>query len=324
MLHALVHRPGEGVVRVSQLEEIQRAVAQPDNVLWVDFEGRSEASDTVLEEVFGFHPLAIEDVYRSDHRPKVEDYDRYLYIIAQELKTGDLNVDEPDYVEMDLFLGPNFVVTHHAESSTAAATARAAIVKTPEIMAQGATWVAHAILDRLVDRFLTLPPVYEQEVDRLEVQVLFGRSAQTVLGEILDLTRAMNQHRRMAVRQREVLKRLALAEFDEVAVAAKPFFRDVEEHAGEFVEGLDALREELAGVFNAFHSLASHRMNEIMKLLTLISTIMLPLTFLAGVYGMNFDNMPELHWAYGYYALWGVMAATTATMVLYFRYRRWL
>ncbi len=320
MLNILYASPGKQVERLDTPAEVKEALAKPDGCLWVDIQGRSSASDAVLREVFGFHELAIEDVYKDSQRPKVEDYDEYLYLIVHGLKPG-WTLGEIQFQEIDLFLGPRFVVSHHSEDMPEVDVTRDAILKVEtSVMDRGAVWLAHMLVDRLVDSQRPLADAYMDEIDHVEASVLKGGDE---LANIIALTRGLQRIRRMVLVERDVVGRLARAEFDEIPAEAKPFFRDVHQHLLELNEGLELQREELNAVFNAFHSLSAHRMNDIMKVLTLVSTIMLPLTFIVGVYGMNFDNMPELHWSFGYYGIWVLMLVTTVVMTIYFKFRRW-
>ncbi|MDF1660713.1 MAG: magnesium/cobalt transporter CorA [Planctomycetota bacterium] len=304
-----------------QAKELNEVLDDKESVVWVDIQGRTPDSDTILADHFGFHSLAIEDVYNERHRPKIEDYDDYLYIIFRGL------VDEPELkevhtIELDLFLGQNFVVTHHSEALKSISGIRASIAENKcKAMPKGAAFLAHRILDKLTDRYLPLSEQLEDEISEIERSVLAGGDE---LVRIVDLKGGLQRFRRLVIAQRDLAGRLARAEFDEIPAAAKPFFRDIEEHFGQLTEQLEDLRVDLSAVFDAFHSLSAHRMNEIMKVLTLISTIMLPLTFLVGVYGMNFKNMPELDWRWGYLAVWVVMIGIVVGQLTYFRKRDWL
>lgn len=316
-----VYRAGAAAVEeVETFQEAQAALEEAGTVLWADLEGRSEDSDELLREVFGFHPLAIEDVYKERHRPKVEDYDRYLYLIVRTVYDAS-DLEEVSTAELDLFLGRNFVVTHHSIPMPSLDTVRNRLARGTSPMSEGAVFLAHAIIDRVVDGFIPLTDRVMLEVDRLEAETLAGRDE---LARIVGLKGSLHRLRRLSASQRDVLARLARAEFDEVPDEARPFFRDAHEHQVQVTEVFEHERDELNAVFDAFHSLSAHRMNEIMKVLTLISTIMLPLTFLAGVYGMNFKHMPELEWQYAYPSLWGVMIALSVGMVAFFRKRGWL
>jgi magnesium transporter len=321
----LVNTPSLGVTALTTVEEAREALKDPAATVWVDFDCRSAESDALLSTLFGFHPLAIEDVYKEGHNPKVEDYERYLYIVVQAL-TRDREWDLGDILttEVDLFIGKNFVVTHHAGALPAIDAVREpTLARGKNHMARGPTFLAHAVLDSIVDRFAPMAERLEQEIDALEIKVLRGTD-ETVLARILELIRNLHHLRRVALRQRELLERLARAEFALIDREARPFLRDVHEHFKDFTESLEIMRDDLASIFNAFHSLASQRMNEVMKVLTGVSTIMLPLTFIAGIYGMNFDNMPELHTQHGYFFVLAVMIGGGAGMFLYFRRRGWI
>lgn len=316
--------PGRGVVALEKEDELRAVLGDPASTVWVDFAGRSRESDSILEHVFGFHPLAIEDVYQEFHRPKVEDYERYVYLIVQCLdRERDWALEHVGMVELDLFIGRNFVVTHHAGRIPALEAARAAVEKDGAPLTKGPVFMAHGILDRAVDHFRPLPRPLAELIEELEVQVLTDPSP-ALLERILELTRSVQQLRRIGAQQKVLLGRLARAEFDEVPEETIPFWRDVDDHFSSFMEAMDARRDELQNLFNAFHLLSSHRMNEAMRVLTGLSTIMLPLTFIAGVYGMNFKHMPELEWHLGYPLSLLLMASVGLGTFAWFRTRRWM
>lgn len=320
-IQILVLGESGAVVELKDQESLKERIDDPKSCVWVDIPGRSPDSDAILSELFGFHSLAIEDVYNDRHRPKIEDYDSYLYIIFRGLGL-ELRLEDVETIELDLFLGHNFVVTHHNRPLESIAKIQAELTGgTSKLLEGGPVFLAHAILDRMVDRYMPLAELYEQEISTLERAVLGGGDP---LLRIVDLKGGLQRFRRVVVAHRDLTERLARAEFDEIPAEAKPFFRDVHEHLGQLTEQLEDHRLDLNAVFDAFHSLSAHRMNEIMKVLTLISTIMLPLTFLVGVYGMNFKHMPELEWQWGYAELWGLMVAIAAVQLLYFRRRGWL
>jgi magnesium transporter len=326
VLRLFLHRPGLGVEKLSTIAEAKAGLAAPENVLWVDFDARTAESDEVLSTLFGFHPLAIEDVYKDGHAPKLEDYDRYVYLIIQALALeSGWDLTDVQLIELDLFIGKNFVVTHHAGPLPAVeAVVGPTCFAGKNHMEKGAAFLAHALIDAVVDRFEPLTVAMDHEIDALELRVLRGTDEQA-LARITELQRSLHHLRRVAIRQRDLLQKLSRGEFgEELPEEVRPFFRDVLDHFTEFTESLDVERDDLQSLFNAFHSLAAQRMNEIMKMLTLISTIMLPLSFIAGVYGMNFEHMPELKWKYGYFEVLGLMAIVAFGMVLYFRHRRWL
>ena len=316
--------PGRGVVALAGEQELRAALQDPAAAVWVDFEGRSRESDSILEHVFGFHPLAIEDVYQDLHRPKLEDYERYVYLIIQCLeRERGWNLERVELEELDLFLGRNFVVTHHARRIPAIDMARAAVDKNGLPLSKGAVFMAHGILDRVVDQFIPLPRTFAETIEELETNALTDPSPQ-LLEKILELTRSVQWLKRIGLQQREITNKLARTEISEIPREARPFFRDVDDHFAAVMESLESRRDQLQNLFNAFHLLSSYRMNQSMRVLTGISTIMLPLTFIAGIYGMNFKHMPELEWTVGYPLTLLLMAGVGIGMTVWFRTRHWL
>lgn len=325
MLTILVNRPCLGVSTLATVDEARQALADPEALLWVDFDGRSSESDAILSQVFGFHPLAIEDVYKTGHNPKVEDYGRYLYVVVQALQTtAVVDVAGTETSEVDLFVGANFVVSHHSGPLAAIEAVRApTLCGGKNHMGRGAAFLAHALLDAIIDPYTPLAAAFEQAIDDVEVRVLRG-GRDTHLERILALIRSLHHLRRMAFRQRDMLQRLATTPAGLLPPEVRPFLRDVHEHFADFTETLDVIRDDVASIFNAAHSLDTQRMNVVIRVLTLISTIMLPLSFIAALYGMNFDNMPELRWRGGYALVLVAMSAVGAGMLVTFKRRRWI
>jgi magnesium transporter len=187
--------------------------------------------------------------------------------------------------------------------------------------------VAHALLDHAVDRYLPIVDQLDKELAGLEDDTLRcagTRRGPPVLRRILRFKRMLLELRRMSIHQREILLRIARGELDEIPPDAVPFFRDVYDHFLRINDQLDGYRDLISGTLDAYLSVQSNRMNEIMKTLTVISTVMLPITFIAGVYGMNFDHMPELHWLWGYPFAVGLMSAVAAMTLWLFRRKGWI
>jgi len=320
----LCHRPGKGVATLAGVDDTQAALAEPGAVVWVDFDARSADSDAILGQVFGFHPLAIEDVYKDGHIPKLEDYEDNLYLILQAI-VGDGGWDLADVhtIELDLFIGKNFVVTHHCGPLPALELIREPFKVGKNHLERGPAFLAHAIIDAIIDRFEPVSVAFEAEIDALEVRVLKGND-EAALGRILELIRSLHHLRRMAFRQRDLIERLAKDEFTEIPEAARHFFRDVHDHFSAFTDSLEVDRDDLQSLFNAHSTLASQRVNDVMKVLTVVSTIFMPLTFIVGIYGMNFKNMPELETRTGYFVVLGLMTIIAGVMIYFFRRRRWM
>ena len=313
---------GETLRETSAVADIQAAVAAKRPV-WIELEKQSADADALLAAL-GVHPLTAEDIWATRAAPKVDDYPGYLYVIvhaAAPAKEGKLET-----VELDVVLAHEFVITHDP-SGIVAEKLREELRRHCRVLAKGPAWLAHAVLDRAVDLYLPVVDRIDGDIESLEIDVLAAagtRRGRTVLRRILRFKRVLQDLRRTSVHQREILLRLARGEFDEIPPDAVPFYRDVYDHFLRFSDLVESYRDLVTSALEAYLSVQSNRMNEIMKTLTLISTVMLPVTFIAGVYGMNFKVIPELDWKYGYAYVLGLMAVVTLGILVWFRHRGWL
>ena len=303
--------------------ELPALLDDPDVVVWVMLGAPEKQTQAVLSDVFGFHPLVIEDALGFANTPKIEDYGDYLYIIFHGLKAGCEISGEVETTDLDVFLGPRFVVTHEGREVPAVAKVRQRVRADPRVLGRGASSVVHELFDDMIDRFLPLMDRLDDQVDELESAILRGAQPR-MLERIFNLKHALQRLKRIGIHQREILLRLSTTDIPWIPRAQKPFFRDVYDHFVRVIDQTDGYREMVSSSLDAHLSMQSHRMNEIMKVLTMISTIMLPLNFIAGLYGMNFDQMPGLHWRYGYQAAWVVMIVVGFSMYTFFRRRHWL
>jgi magnesium transporter len=290
--------------------------------LWIDAEG-DDGVTALLTDVLRLHPLAVEDIVQERPTPKVESYGDYLYIVAHGVVRGKEDPETLETVELDLVVSKKWVFTHHTGPLGSIEGTREELQRSVRALERGPAWVAHAILDRMIDLYLPLVDAFDDDVDEVEAAVIENPTP-TVLQRIFRLKRGLQRLRRVALSQREVLHRLSRGEFELIPEAALPFYRDVFDHFVRVADLADSYRELLSGALDAYLSVVSNKMNEVMKALTLVATILLPLTFLAGVYGMNFEHMPELHWRYGYLGVWILFIVVAVGMVWWFKRRRWL
>jgi len=314
---------GDKVGETDDIEEIRRLRAE-NCMLWIDLGAQSEAIDQMLTADFGLHPLVIEDIWCDRTLPKIEDFEAYLYVLVHGVKHGK-SLDELELVEVDIVVGSSWVLTHHHGAGCVTA-ARQSLSRSPKSLKKGPAWVLHEVLDHLVDDYLPILDGFDDELEKLDEAVIHKagtRAGHHVLTRLFTLKRTLQGLRRISVHQREILLRLSRGEFDEVPEKAMPFFRDVYDHFARVTDLTDSYRELASNAIESYLSLQSNHMNEVMKTLTMIATVMLPLTFVAGVYGMNFEHMPELKWQYGYAVAIGMMAAIAIIIVLWFRHKRW-
>ncbi|RYZ63764.1 MAG: magnesium/cobalt transporter CorA, partial [Proteobacteria bacterium] len=282
-------------------------------------------TDALLESTFGLHPLVIEDIWGDRSLPKIEDFDGYLYVLVHGVAST-ARFDELRLLELDIVFGKNFVITYHQGSRSIAAV-KDELSRSPRMLKKGPVWVVHALLDHLVDHYMPVIEAMDDAIAKLEDDVVEHAGTpqgKPVMARIFQLKKSLHAIRRVSMLQREILLRLSRGEFDEIPAEAVPFFRDVYDHFASVTNLTESYRELVSGALEAFLSVQSNRMNEVMKTLTLMSTVMLPLTFIAGVYGMNFNHMPELGWVYGYPFALALMGLVAAGILAFFRRKRWI
>jgi magnesium transporter len=314
----------------NKIEEGFEAAELPDLlqddqlVVWVNMEQPSKADEDVLLNVFKFHPLTVEDCRENRHYPKVEEFPGYLYLIVHGVR-ADTSPDHFNTIELDAFLGPNYVITYHHDEFRSIENVKQLIRTSPIACQRGAAFLLHQILDQIVDYYSPELDDFDERIDQLEADIFtLKRPNNSILEQVMDLKRGVLRLKRISAKQREVLLRMSRGEFKLIDTQMLPFYRDVHDHIVRVTDLAESYRDLISGSLEAYLSVVSNRMNEIMKVLTIFSAIMLPLTFIAGVYGMNFDNMPELHSRNGYYAVWGIMITVAVGMLFLFWKRGWL
>lgn len=298
-------------------------------VVWVDVDGLGDVS--VLERLgslFGLHRLALEDVLNLHQRPKAERYGEHLFLVARMPVAQESGALETE--QLSIFLGSNFLITFQERPGGDCfdpVRARLAGGK-GRSRTSGPDYLAYALLDSVVDAYY---PVLESCGDRLDEleEELFGRTPPGAARRVHQVRRDLLTVRRAVWPLREELATLVRDPDPLVAAETRVYLRDCYDHVVQMIDLLETYRDLGAGLMEIYLSLLSHRMNEIMKVLTIMASIFIPLTFIVGVYGMNFDtswpaNMPELRWRYGYPVVMAVMAAIAGGMLLYFRRRGWL
>ena len=327
MLTIFVHRNGE----TSQAREIDRAwlLPQSGTVVWVDLtlpEGDQPvpaAEAAVLRDVFGFHDLAIEDALSESHHPKVEPYEGYLYLILHGI---DFQAAEHEFAthDTDFFLGPNYLVTVHAEKVRTIPAVRDLLGRNGRILAEGAPALLHRIVDTMIEHYRPEIEQLEDRIDTVEKEVFDGPEAD-VVRRMLDLKRDVAGLRRIVIPQRDVVGRLARREFPVIDNEIAYRFRDVFDHLVRMTDEALIFQDRMNGLLEAHVSNVSNRLNEVMKVLTVIATIFMPLTVLAGAFGMNV-RLPKFPGGDGaqFWWIFGIMLVVSALMLAWFRKRGWL
>ena len=292
-------------------------------VTWINIDGLEVDVIQRLGDCYGFHPLVLEDILNTDQRPKLEDYGDYLYIVLKMLH----NEKRPEIVteQISLILGRNFVISFQEGVEGDVFDGLRGRIRSGKgrIRNMGADYLAYSLIDAIVDNYFVILEEVGEKVEDLEDELITNPSPHT-LREIHQLKREMIFLRKAVWPLREVINSMGREETSLVKDSTRIYLRDVYDHTIQVIDSIETARDMLSGMLDIYLSSMSNRMNEIMKFLTIIGTIFIPLTFIAGVYGMNFEFMPELKWRWGYFGLWGVMAGLALFMLLYFKRKKWL
>ncbi len=312
-------------IRDLTIEAMQAALKNPDGLLWVSLEHPDlDESNQILRDLFHFHPLAIEDSQSDGYQtPKVDDYINYLFILAHALPPQAEHFNFEQSLELNLFLGPNYLVTsYNSERMPPVEDVWRRLRRDERIVQNGSDYLCHAILDELVDDYIPLLDQMDEEIERLEDRVLEHPSAD-ILANLLELKHELMALRRIIAPQREVINRLSRDDYPMIDRQSRLYYRDIYDHLVRIQDLGETLRDIVSGVLDIYLNSTSLRLNEVMKALTVVSTIFLPLTFVAGIYGMNFQYMPEIPWRYGYVFVWVIFISIFVGMIVWFRRRKW-
>ena len=329
-MEIFVHRKGKASVEEGfRSEDLPELLADETNVVWVDLQGETaeqvETAKDVLLNVFKFHHLTVEDCLETRNQPKVEAFANYIYFIVHGIKPKATNPTNFTTKELDGYLGKNFVVTFHAERFRSIKSVKQQIRDNTFSCERGAAYLLHQILDRLVDLYMPVIDDFECAINTLEDRVFTMRRADNkLLEEIMDLRRSVVRLKRISVRQLDVLYRMSNSEFPEIPEKIIPFYRDVHDHLLRISDLSESYRDLVNGLFDIHFSVTASKTNEVMKVLAVFSAIMLPLSLIAGIYGMNFENMPELHSRYGYFGALLLMFVIAAGLMVYFWRKGWI
>ena len=307
-------------------EILEKCVEAADTagVRWINIEGIHDLE--LIKRVgdcYGLHPLVLEDIVNTNQRPKIEDYGDYIFIVARMIN---LHKDQSIETEqVSLILGQGFVLSFQEGVEDDAFEPVRERLRTGRgrIRALGADYLAYSLIDAIVDKYFTVLEGMGELVEDLEDE-LSGDPSHLVLRRIIALKREIIFLRKGVWPLREVASALERGESNLIDAETRIFFRDIYDHTIQVIDGVETFRDLLSGMLDLYLSNTGNRTNEVMKFLTVVGTIFIPLTFLVGVYGMNFKHMPELEWYNGYYALWIFMILITVGMIAYFKKKRWL
>jgi magnesium transporter len=315
-----------GDLREQELKNVAEGerFRKTESATWINVDGVHD-TELIMKIGNGFdlHPLILEDIVNTGQRPKMEEYDDYLFLVVKMLR---FDQDQERIVgeQLSMVLGKTFLLTFQEQPGDTFEPVRERIRRQKgRIRGSGIDYLAYALLDTVVDNYISLIERLGEKIEELEEDVLFAPS-QAILEKITRYKREMNYIRKSVRPFRELILQLNSLDSDLISDKTAPFLRDMQGLALQSVEIIDTYREMLMDYLNIYNTGISNKLNEIMKVLTIFSAIFIPLTFIAGIYGTNFDYLPELHYRYSYFIFWAVLLVVAAVMIRFFKKRDWL
>ncbi len=287
MIRSLFFTPGKQLFTDLPPEDFPALVQDRKGLLWVDFSGESSAVAEPILNSFGFHPLAIDDALEETHSPKVDDWEDYLYIVLNYMYMQDSRDWQAGVDELDIFVGRNYIVTLHDLDVAFVDEVWDSCLKDPRHTQEGADHVLYLLADNLVTHYMPLVEKIDEGLDEIEDQV-FGRHYSSTLEKLFTLKRLLLTMRRITLPQRDVLNKLARDDYKVIDPRDRIFFRDIYDHLVRIHDLNESLRDLAGSVLDTYLSVVNNRMNEVMKTLTIITTLFMPITFITGFFGMNF------------------------------------
>jgi magnesium transporter len=308
-----------------QARDVRLPSEDRTSVTWINVDGLHEVEVLgAIGERFGLHPLVIEDILHTAQRPKLEDHGEHLYIVLKSLYHGAAEGGDPEIEQISLVLGPHYVLSFQERAGDEFEPIRARIrANKGRVRKAGADYLAYALIDLIVDQYFEVLERFGDQIGALE-EALIADPTQDTAHAIHHLKQEMALLRKSTWPLREVINSLERSESPLIRDSTQPYLRDVYDHTIQVIDAVETFRDILSGMLDIYLSSVSNRMNEVMKVLTIISTLFIPLTFVAGVYGMNFRHMPELDWPWAYPLVWLVMLIIAVLMVVFFRRKKWL
>jgi magnesium transporter len=322
MIQTLVlDRESRTFSRVSETDAISSLCSKAPNIVWVDVSDPTSQDFEKLAKQFGFHPLSIEDCRHQHQRPKVEEFPGYYFIVLYEVEL--VGSTRLGLGELGIFLGKNYLVTVHSQPIRAIKTAERLWRSWTDLAERGSGLLAYLLIDAIVDEYLPLLDTLSDHMDAMEDRI-FAEFQVGAIEEIFRIKKELLVLRRAVTPLRDVFNTLLRREQPIFSRETHTYFQDVFDHLIRVADTIDTLRDMIGSMMDAYLSISGNRMNMVMKTLTSISTILMSATLVAGIYGMNFDYMPELRWRYGYIGTLVSILAVGLAIYFYFRKIKWL
>lgn len=304
---------GKKVQKAKSLDETK------NSLVWVDVTNITKDEETQLKDHFNLHPLSAEDLYNHNIRIKVEEFNEYLLCVFYGLKKE----KQIELYEVDYVLGKNFLITNHKQPVKDIIDLKNDFDKLEFLFGKGVDFLFHRILDVQIDEFFPVLEHIDDSIEKIEEQVT-KRIEQDTMSKILSLKRQVVKIKKSSLPQRDKLSMLAKNDHPFISKKAVPYFRDIYDHSIKVSDAIDNYREGIGSTFDAYMSAMSNNMNEVMKVLSIIATIALPLSVISGIYGTNFTILPGAGFIYGFWTMIGFMALMMLGMLFFFKKRKWI
>lgn len=317
--------PDGTVVRELQPNKLAEVVRDGVGVLWVDVDATQRSQHAVLEKIFRFHPLSIEDTLNPDSRVKLEEYDGYLFSIIRGVRFDEATEDPYDFETLNLcfYLGPHYVVTVHGEPSTVCAEVWDRVQRSPDLLDRGAARLLHALMDAAIDAYFPILDQVDEFIEGLE-EGLFERQEATELRTVFSVKRLVLSLRRHLGPQREIFQALANRPQRLVPVDVQLYFRDIYDHVMRINEAFESQRDMLSSTLETYLSKASNQLGQVTKGLALVATLSIPFVVVSGMWGMNFEHVPLASWPAGFWIMLVAQIVLGIALVALLRFFRWL
>jgi magnesium transporter len=310
--------------KLKNSHEFQELASSFEGIVWLNVDGLHD--EKTIEEICSLsniHKLTIEDLISVDQRPKIEEHTEYLHMVLRML-TMDATDETIDYEQLSFILKGNLLITFQEKTGDVFHSVRERIKNESGLVRKRSSdYLLYALIDTVIDHYFVVLEALGEKIDELEITLLENPD-KTTLNKLHIFRREMLTLRRSIYPLREVISRFEKLENPIIHEDTKLFIRDLYDHTIRVIETIEVLRDMASGLLDLYMNSVSNKMNEVMKVLTIMASIFIPLTFIAGIYGMNFEHMPELHYKYGYFAVWIIMIVLVIGMLIYFKRKKWL
>lgn len=323
MIRTQIYTEDRQLLKNVPLDQLWASLQNAKRFTWIDFDNPEDHETELLATVFKFHPLSIEDCIQVSHYPKIDDFDEYLFLVVHAPKLTQTG-ERIKTTELNVFIGKNYLVTYHVEPVDSVQNVMEKCELNPsQFIGKGGDFLLYHILHMMAENYLPILDTLDDEIGKMEADIFLSPTSK-LLANIFTLKKDILYLRRIIGPQRDTINLLSREPFPTISKKSRIYFRDVYDNLFRIYLITDSYRDVIAGSLEAYLSVVAQKTNAIMKTLTIFASIVLPLTFITGIYGMNFEWMPFLHSHYGFWVSVGLMGLIGVALLIFFRRKKWL